>query len=403
MKEQFGLCYDITIGDCMRVPKKYRNLIHDMDKPLFFVTTALFVFGLLNIVTASSQASVLKYNASLYGFFNKQLLFLLIGLILFLILLREPTKRYRFWGLVSFIGVIALMVYLSLYGTYNKGSLNWIRVGFFSIQPSELAKPTVIMCLSILFETLYKKLRTTNQNHYDSIGIILFVGCVFPIFVYFQHDLGTMIILSCLFGGMFLVSPILRMDKLKTIVLGIVLLLAASSMLIIKNGQLLTDTQRSRLNFFNPCEDYESGGYQICNGFIAINDGGLLGVGIGNSKQVSYIPESHTDSVFAIIAEEYGFLKSTVIFIAYLIILYRILRLSMYANTMRGRYICFGVALYIFLHIIVNLGGLFGVMPLTGVPLPFLSYGGSFTLSLIIALGMVQRVHIETMNQKIDV
>lgn len=118
---------------------------------------------------------------------------------------------------------------------------------------------------------------------------------------------------------------------------------------------------------------------------------------------MSYIPESHTDSVFAIIAEEYGFLRSTFIFIAYVIILYRILRLSMRANTLRGRYICFGVAIYLFLHIFVNLGGLFGVMPLTGVPLPFLSYGGSFTLSLIMTLGMVQRVHIETENQKIKI
>ena len=387
----------------MNVPKKFRDLIRDMDKPLFLVTTALFVFGLLNIVTASSQASVLKYNASLYGFFYKQLLFLLSGFVIFLFLLKEPTKHYRFWSLVSFVGVVALMMYLTLYGTYNKGSLNWIRIGFFSIQPSEFAKPVMIMGLSILFDTFYKKLRTTNQNHYDLIGIILLVGCIFPIFVYFQGDLGTMIILFFIFASLFLVSPILRLDKFKTIVLGMILVLIASSYLIAKNGQLLTNTQRSRLDFFDPCEDYESGGYQICNGFIAINDGGLFGVGIGNSKQVSYIPESHTDSVFAIIAEEYGFLKSTVIFIAYIIILYRILRLSMRASTIRGRYICFGVAVYIFLHIVVNMGGLFGVMPLTGVPLPFLSYGGSFTLSLIASLGMVQRVHIETENQKVNV
>ncbi len=393
----------IIIGESMNVPKKFRDLIHDIDKPLFFITTALFIFGLLNIVTASSQASVLKYNASLYGFFYKQFLFLIAGLCMFLFLLYEPTKRYRFWGLLSFIGVTGLMIYLTLFGSYNKGSLNWIRIGFFSIQPSEFAKPVMIMCLSILFELFYKKLHIKNQNHYDMIGMILLVGCLFPIFVFFQKDLGTMTILFLLFVSMFLASPILRMDKLKTIALGVVLMLCASSILIAKTGHLFTKTQLSRFDFFDPCADYESGGYQICNGFIAINDGGLLGVGIGNSKQVSYIPESHTDSVFAIIAEEYGFIKATLIFIAYIIILYRILKLSMRANTIRGRYICFGVAIYIFLHVVVNLGGLFGVMPLTGVPLPFLSYGGSFTLSLIAALGMVQRVHIETQNQRINV
>lgn len=322
---------------------------------------------------------------------------------MFLFLLKQPTKRYIKYGIFSFIIVIGLLIYLSLYGTSNKGSINWIRVGSFSIQPSEFAKPVMIMCLSILFELFYIKLRLRNQNHYDLIGIILVAGCLFPIFVFFQKDLGTMIILFLLFLSMFLASPILRIDKIKTIALGIIIIFCITSILIAKTGHLLTATQKSRFNFFNPCAEYESGGYQICNGFIAINEGGLFGVGIGNSKQVSYIPESHTDSVFAIIAEEYGFIKASIIFLAYIIILYRILKLSMKANTIRGRYICFGTSVYIFLHIIVNLGGLFGVMPLTGVPLPFLSYGGSFTWSLIISLGMVQRVHIETKNQKIRV
>lgn len=395
--------YHSIIGDSMSMPKRLRNLFQDMDRPLFLLTVILFVFGLLNIVTASSQASVLKYNSSLYDFFNKQLVFLVLGAAGFLMILREPTKRYRFWAPILFLGTIGLMIYLTLYGNYNKGSLNWIRFGPFSIQPSEIAKPILILCMSVLFEMFCKKLRTKKENHYDLIGIILMVGCIFPIFVFFQKDLGTMLILMTIFVSMFLVSPILRKDKIKIMVLGILLIFCAGCILIGKTGHILTETQLSRFDFFNPCEDYESGGYQICNGFIAINEGGLLGVGIGNSKQVSYIPESHTDSVFAIIAEEYGFLKATLIFIAYIIILYRILRLSMIANTLRGKYICFGVAVYLFLHILVNLGGLFGVMPLTGVPLPFLSYGGSFTLSLIGALGMVQRVHIETKNQKIKV
>lgn len=387
----------------MKVPKKLRELILDIDKPLFLISTALFIFGLLNIVTASSQASVLKYKTSLYGFFYKQSLFLLIGIFIFLFVIKQPTKKYIKYGFLSFIGVLGLLSYLSLYGTSNKGSFNWIRIGSFSIQPSEFAKPVMIMCLSVLFELFYVKLRIRNQNHYDIIGIILVTGCIFPIFVFFQKDLGTMIILFLIFISMFLASPILRVDKIKTIALGILIIFCASCILIAKTGHLLTKTQLSRFNFFDPCADYESGGYQICNGFIAINEGGLFGVGIGNSKQVSYIPESHTDSVFAIIAEEYGFIKSSVIFLAYIVILYRILKLSMQSNTIRGRYICFGVSVYIFLHVVVNLGGLFGIMPLTGVPLPFLSYGGSFTFSLIAALAMVQRVHIETKNQKIKV
>ncbi len=377
--------------------------INDMDKVLLAVTIFMFVFGLLNIVTASSRAVVLRYNTSLYSFFYKQLINLVVGTLAGMIIVNIPTKRYKQWGLLAFVVVSGLLLYLSLYGSIHKGSINWIKFMGFTLQPSELAKPTVIMCLAVLFEMFTKKLRNKNINHYDMIGIILFVGCIFPLVVFLQKDLGTAIILFMIFAVMFFASPILRIEKLKTCGLGLVVIAIGCVILLAKTGSILSDTQMQRFDFYDPCSNYESGGYQICNGFIAINSGGLFGVGIGESKQISYIPESHTDSVFAIIAEEYGFIRSSLLFIAYILVLGRVLSLSSRASTIRGKYICLGVAVYIFLHIIINLGGLFGVMPLTGVPLPFLSYGGSFTLSLIIALSMVQRVHIETKNQKIKV
>lgn len=381
--------------------KKMRENFKSMDKPLLIVCTLLFVFGLLNIVTASSKEAVVRYNASLYNYFFKQLIFLIIGLVATIFIINVPTKQYKFWGTLLFIVVGLSSIYLSLYGTMNKGSKNWIDFGFFSFQPSEFAKPVVIICLSVLFEHFYKKLRTKNINHYDIIGTILFVGCFFPIIIFLQKDLGTMIIIFTIFFVMFMASPILRIDKLKTIGLGIILLALAVLIIVSKNGNLFTKAQLSRFDFYNPCSNYEVGGYQICNGFIAINDGGLLGVGIGNSKQKSYIPEPHTDSVFAIIAEEYGFIKSTFIFIAFIFVLYRILKISANASSIKGRYICLGIGTYLFLHILINLGGLFGVMPLTGVPLPFLSYGGSFTLSFICSLAVVQRIYIETKNKNI--
>ena len=180
------------------------------------------------------------------------------------------------------------------------------------------------------------------------------------------------------------------------------------AMLIVRlciTGYVLSNTQTSRLNnFFNPCSKYEQTGYQVCNAFIAINNGGALGVGIGKSTQkYSYIPEPHTDMVFSIIAEENGVMKCALIFFGYLIILYRILNLSMNTKTVRNKNICLGIGTYIFLHIFINLGGLFGIIPLTGVPLPFLSYGGSFMISLIASLAIVQRIHIEMKNEKIRV
>ena len=173
--------------------------------------------------------------------------------------------------------------------------------------------------------------------------------------------------------------------------------------MVSSGGKILSATQMSRFDFYDPCEKYEESGYQICNGFIAINSGGLFGVGIGNSKQVSYIPESHTDSVFAIIAEEYGFVFCSIIFLLYMSIIYKIIMLGVKVKTLRNRYMCLGIGSYIAIHIIINLGGLFGSMPLTGIPLPFLSYGGTYTLSLICALAIVQRINIEKNTEKIKI
>lgn len=384
--------------------KKIRRNFRDLDKLLLIITVAFFVFGLLNIVTASSSESVTRYNTSLYYYFFQQLKMLGIGLILAFFIINIDSKKYRLFAPVAFFTILILLIYLLLAGTDTRGSRNWLNIAGFTFQPSEFAKPIVIVCLSLLFETFYRKLRNRKIKHYDMIGIILFVGLLIPVIVFLQKDFGTMFILTCIFGVMFLASPIYRIEKVKTIIFLIVLAFIGGLIMINQKGYILNKTQMNRFNFFNPCERYETGGYQVCNGFIALNQGGLFGVGISKSTQkYSYIPEPHTDSVFAIIGEEYGVLRCSIIFILYIVVLKRILDLSSIANTIRGKYICLGVATYIFMHILVNLGGLFGVLPLTGVPLPFLSYGGSFTISLIVALSVVQRIAIETKNKKIKV
>ena len=200
----------------------------------------------------------------------------------------------------------------------------------------------------------------------------------------------------------YLLSPIVPREKWKIAGGVIVIVVFALLAVYAATGKVLSEKQMERFNYFNPCSKYGGTGYQVCNAYIAINLGGLQGVGIGKSTQkYSYIPEAHTDMVFAIFAEEYGYLAGLGLLILYGIILYRILMLSSRASTIRGKYMCLGVATYIFAHIFINLGGMFGIIPLTGVPLPFLSYGGSFTLSLLASLGIVQRVHIETKRYKI--
>lgn len=387
--------------------KNVKKFISDMDVPLLVVSIILFVFGLLNIVNASSQAVVIRYGSSLYAYFYKQLVSLFLGFIGTLIILKIPTKRYYKLAPLLYIVITGLLFYLAFFGKSYLGSANWVDIGGFKFQPSEFAKPVMIVAVALLFERFCSRLRNnrkyTKSDHFKLIGIIVFIGILFPALVFLENDLGTMMILVAIFGVLFLGSPIQREEKMQTIIFVLIAVILAFFVYSAKKGSFFTAEQLSRFSFRDPCSNYEEGGYQICNGFIAINSGGLLGVGIGNSKQVSYLPESHTDSVFAIIAEEYGFMFCTIIFVLYLIVLYRIFNLASRVSTIRAKYICLGVGTYIALHIIINLGGLFGSLPLTGVPLPFLSYGGTYTLSLVCSLAIIQRISIEKNNERIKI
>ena len=151
------------------------------------------------------------------------------------------------------------------------------------------------------------------------------------------------------------------------------------------------------LTFQNPCSRYtETTGYQVCNGFIAINNGGLFGVGLGNSTQkYLYLPESHTDFIYPIIVEELGLIFGIFIIIAYFIMLLRILKIARNSENLRCSVIAYGTFWFLTLHILINLLGVLALIPLTGVPLPLLSYGGSFTVNIIVMLFLVQRVKIE--------
>lgn len=387
--------------------KKIINIWNDMDKPLFYVTICFFIIGLLAIVSASSREAVVRYGATLYHYFFKQLAALALGFLAFVFIIRIDSKKYKFWGPLAYIIVVIALIYLFFCGGEINGAKNWITLpGIGSLQPGEFAKPALIIMVALLFEKYYKILRNPKEKreHYKLFLLILVIVLIPILFIFLGKDLGTVIILVSIFAILFLASPFLRLTKLKMIALMIILGVVGLLGIYCVKGYILTDAQLSRFNFINPCSNYEKGGYQVCNGFIAINDGGLFGLGIGKSKQkYSYLSEPHTDSIFAIISEELGFLRCSILFLLYIIVLLRILSISAKANTIQGRYICLGIASYLFIHIFLNLGGIFGSIPLTGVPLPFLSYGGSSALTTIISLALVQRVAIETKRKKINV
>ena len=384
------------------IKENMKSLYNKMDKPLFFFSILFFLFGLLSITTASSREAVVRYDVDTYYYFFKQLIMLMIGVVVSFVVLNLKTKAYRELIPLGYIIVVILVLLIFPFGVDVNGAKNWLPIpGIGTIQPSELAKVVIIVYTAVLFEKYYKILRSNDKRKYEKIGTILVMVVLIPLLTFIQKDLGSALIMLSIFAIMFLSSPILRIDKLKTIVLGISVFIVGLSLLYLKQGYVLSEAQKARFSFFNPCSKYETTGYQVCNGYIAINSGGLFGVGIGKSKQkYSYIPEPHTDMIFSIIAEEYGVIGCSFIFIAYIIILFRILKISINSYNLRNKYIALGVASYIFMHIFINLGGLFGLIPLTGVPLPFLSYGGTYAISLMTSLAIVQRIHIENEIEK---
>ena len=345
------------------------------------------------VLSASSVSAVLKYDSSPYYFFIKQVIFIVFSYFIgFFFVLRYPIKRYSKILPILSLGIIGALVYLLIKGELVNSARSWINLGFFSLQPSEFAKTLIILFMAVFYGKIIDK---------KDIKYELFVPIAFALIIFFlvalQPDLGTALIIAGIAFLIFMSIPFKGNEVAKILkILGgaaaIVLVI-----FIITGSDFLNEMQKGRLTYKEPCTRYtEDTGYQVCNGFIAINNGGLFGKGLGNSSQkYLYLPEAHTDFIFPIMVEELGLVFSIFFIIGYMFIIYRILRIAKTSVNLRNSIICFGVAMYLFLHILVNFLGILALIPLTGVPVPFLSYGGSFTVNLILCMFIVERVAVE--------
>ena len=212
-----------------------------------------------------------------------------------------------------------------------------------------------------------------------------------------QPDLGSAAIIAGIVFLTFISIPLVKNQMIRFIKVIAIGLVIGAVVFLYSGSDFLNSMQLGRLNFQDPCSRYtESSGYQVCNGFIAINNGGLFGVGLGNSTQkYLYLPESHTDFIFPIIVEELGLIVGILIILGYVFMLYRILKIAKSSENLRCSVLAYGTFWFLALHILVNLLGILALIPLTGVPLPLLSYGGSFTVNIIVMLFVVERVNIE--------
>lgn len=375
-----------------------KKILKYIDKPLLIVTVILFIVGLIMVFSASNVTAYMSYAASPYNYFFKQGLVLLGGLIAFFIIINFSTKSYGFFSWTLLIAFTASLVVLLIYGTAKNKAISWFDFGFFSLQPSEFIKVITIVFLATYYDRNQNKLGSWGKSLFP-IGICLMIAGL----IFLQPDLGTTIIYGLIVIIIFLAVPITGEIKYKTIFAGVGLVVVAAIVIFSSGKGVLLERQMERFDYKRPCDKILSNGSQVCNCYIAINNGGLTGVGLGNSTQkYLYLPEAYTDFIFAIIVEELGVVTGVLLILSYIFVIFRILLIGRRCPNNRGAVICYGVAFYIFLHIAINLLGIMGLMPMTGVPLPFMSYGGSFSLCLIAALSLVQRVNIETnlLNEK---
>jgi len=377
-----------------------KAIFKKMDKVLLFLMFAFTVLGLVMIWSASSITAVLAFNLPQNHFFINQLIAVIIGWIAGLFILNIKTTTYKYLAPIGMMVAVGSLALLIPYGTIINASRRWFDLGFFAIQPSEFAKPLIIVFLAVYFERIIKRKEINLNNVIMPFIFVLAAAGLTAI----QPDFGTAAIIGGIAFGIFMALPI-DMKEIKWLkTAGIATVVGVSLFVLTGGGGILNVNQMQRLTFREPCTRYtEATGYQVCNGLIAIANGGLLGAGLGNSTQkYLYLPEAHTDFIFPIIVEELGFIAAGVIIILYIVLLYRVLKISRNAADLRGSIIAYGVFLMLLAHIFINFLGVLALIPLTGVSVPFLSYGGSFYLVVIGSLFLVQRVQIESAQNKTD-
>ena len=376
-----------------------KKVISKMNIPLLLLMLVYSVFGLIMIFSASSVTAVLRYGYDSNHFFVRQLIWLLGSYFIGFIILFIPTKFYRFVSKIAMYGIIGVLALIFFAGSIAGGAKSWYDTGLFSIQPTEFAKIILIVYMAVYYNKIASK---KNMTFMQFFWPIILAAMLF-VLIAMQPDLGGAIIVFLITIMLFFSLPFGKGHKKNVLKLGIGGVVVGLAALLLFGGNLLEPYQVRRLTeFSNPCQRYsDESGYQVCNGYIAIHNGGLFGVGLGDSTQkYSYLPEAHTDFIFPIICEELGAIIGIIVVFGYMVMLYLVLRVAKSTYNIRDSILCYGVFGYMLAHILINLLGVLGLIPLTGVPLPFLSYGGSYNIMLIIALFIVQRVNIENKIEK---
>ena len=341
----------------------------------YILLTSVFLLSILSLfVMYSTDGGEILFHTKSH--FSKIIIF--FPLMIFI-----AFFNIKWWHNLSYLfyfTVILLLIYVSFFGIKSSGSRRWMDLYLFNLQPSELMKIAIILCLA----KYYHRIKIENVNSITSIMTVVTIILIPIIMVLSQPDLGTSILIAA--SGLIVLW--LGGVKIKYFIYSFIVFLISLPFVI----SFLKPYQKLRiLTFLDPDRDPLGAGYQIIQSKIAIGSGGLDGKGFlkGTQSYLDFLPEKHTDFIFTLFSEEFGFIGSVALLILYSIIIIRILRIGAISRSNFSRLFCFGFAFAIFIYIVVNLSMVLGLLPIVGSPLPIMSYGGSSMLATMIGFGIV--------------
>ena len=345
-----------------------------------------FLIIIVAIIGSMSVFSIYSTESGNFSFYTKNhLTRFLVFFSMFLVL---SFVRVSFWyrqAYIFYILGILLLLLVIFFGISASGSKRWINLFIMNLQPSELMKIAIIVC----FARYYHRIQSSDIQSYKYLLqpiILLLIPCYLVIT---QPDLGTAILIA---GSGLAIIWLAGLNLKYFIYSGLILLVSLPFVI-----SILKPYQKSRiLTFFNPDRDPLGAGYQIIQSKIAIGSGGFLGKGFlqGTQSYLEFLPEKHTDFIFTLFSEEFGFVGSMVLILLYALLIYRIIRIGFSSRSFFAKLYCFGFASGLFLYIFVNIAMVVGLLPIVGAPLPIMSYGGSSMLSIMLGLGIVMSCKI---------
>ncbi|ABS21072.1 FtsW/RodA/SpoVE family cell cycle protein [Bacillus cytotoxicus] len=366
-----------------------KEFVKQIDYALLLPLVLVSTLGIIMLYSASSIVAITHYELPSHYFFQSQLHKLLIGGVYLFICMFIPFKfwKKRFISVCIVVFSITLLCLVLWKGKVVNNAQSWI----FGIQPAEFTKLGMIIVVARFFAIRQE----LGKPYWEGIGkIILFLSVIFFL-IYKQPNLGSALLIVATSFSIFFCSGISIKYLIKRILFTSVLTVPILYAFI-KYG--LSEVQMKRITtILNPFDDPQTSGYQLINSFIAIGSGGIIGSGFGNSIQKrGFLPEPHTDFIMAIISEELGFIGVFLILMGLLLLVIRALRISQKCPDLFGSLLAIGIGCMIGIQTIVNLGGITGIIPLTGTPLPFVSFGGSSFITNLIAVGILMNISKST-------